>query len=154
MSSAIALSQKLISRGKRTHELAFGSDESFGMGPRRFITIEEASQVPPRSLRDELVKLYFECFHPFCPVVDEFDFMRTYEKSEEDAQIRKNFDLPLFQAMMFVAFGVSVFYDGQPDFLSSDAFCFLFSTCLLLDFVLLLSNLFMRAKEPTSTKQA
>lgn len=111
MSSAIAISQRLMNtanHGKRTHELAFGSDESFGYGPRRFMTVDEARQIPPKPLRDELVKLYFECFHPFCPVIDEYDFMRIYDKIEDDEQLKKTLDLPLFQAMMFVAFGVSV----------------------------------------------
>jgi hypothetical protein len=71
------------------------------------MTVEEASQLPPRPLRDELVKLYFECFHPFCPVVDEYDFTRIYDKIQDDEQLKKTVDLPLFQAMMFVAFGVS-----------------------------------------------
>lgn len=72
------------------------------------MTVDEASQLPPKLIRDELVKLYFECFHPFCPVVDEYDFMRVYDKAGDDEKLKKNVDLPLFQAMMFVAFGVSV----------------------------------------------
>lgn len=72
------------------------------------MTVEEACRVPHKAVRDELVKLYFQYFHPFCPVVDEYDFMQVYDKIEDDEQLGKKIELPLFQAMMFVAFGVGV----------------------------------------------
>jgi hypothetical protein len=72
------------------------------------MTVDDACRVPPKALRDELVKLYFQYFHPFCPIVDEYDFMQVYDKIEDDEQLGKKIELPLFQAMMFVAFGVGV----------------------------------------------
>lgn len=110
MSSAIALSKELHQKkGKRSHSAAFGDDDNPVHRPR-FVSIEEASQVPGKAVRDELVKLYFQHFHPFCPVVDEFDFMEVYDGIENDEQLKKRVELPLFQAMMFVAIGVCVLY--------------------------------------------
>jgi hypothetical protein len=108
-SSAIALSKKLGNDGKRSHALAFGSDDSFLHRPRKFMTVEEACRIPHKAVRDDLVKLYFLHFHSFCPVVDEYDFMQAYDKIEDDEQLGKSIELPLFQAMMFVAFGVCGF---------------------------------------------
>jgi hypothetical protein len=107
--SAIALSKRLGAEGKRSHELAFGTDDSFLHRPRKFMTVEDACRIPHKTVRDELVKLYFLHFHPFCPIVDEHDFMQVYDKIEDDEQLGKKIELPLFQAMMFVAFGVGVF---------------------------------------------
>jgi len=107
MSSAIALSQKLINNGKRSHSAAFGDDDNPIRRPQ-FFSIDEACQLPEKKLRDELVKLYFEHFHPFCPVVDEYDFMEIYKEIKDDEQLKDKVELTLFQAMMKVAFGVSV----------------------------------------------
>ena len=107
-SSVIALSKKLGTDGKRSHALAFGSDDNFLHKPRKFMTVDDACRIPHKAVRDDLVKLYFQYFHPFCPVVDEYDFMQVYDKIEDDEQLGKSIELPLFQAMMFVAFGVGV----------------------------------------------
>lgn len=107
MSSAIALSQKLKNNGKRSYSAAFGDDDNPVHRPR-FMSIDDACQIPEKKLRDELVKLYFEHFHPFCPVVDEYDFMETYNEIEDDEQLKDRVELTLFQAMIKVAFGVSV----------------------------------------------
>ena len=107
MTSAIALSKELYEKkGKRSYSAAFGSDDVNPIYRPRFMSIEEASQVPSKPVRDELVKLYFQHFHPFCPVVDEFDFMEIYEGIENEEELKKRVDLSLFQAMMFVAIGV------------------------------------------------
>ena len=109
MSSAIALSKQLKkSKGKRSYHSAFGDDEDDSRHRPRFISMEEACQVPPRAVRDELVKLYFQHFHPFCPIVDEVDFMEAYDSIENDEQLKENVELSLFQTMMFVAIGVGV----------------------------------------------
>lgn len=111
MSSALALSQLLEKKKentksrKRPYALVFGDDDNPLYRPR-FMTLDEAYQVPSKAIRDELVKLYFLRFHPFCPVVDEFDFMEVYDQVETDEQLKKKVDLTLFQAMMFVAIGV------------------------------------------------
>lgn len=105
MSSAIALSKTIKTKGKRTHEIAFG-DEDGPVTPSRYISIEEACQPPEKRLRDELVKLYFIHFHPFCPVVNEVEFMEIYRDIENDEQLKERISIPLFQAMMNVAFGV------------------------------------------------
>jgi hypothetical protein len=113
MSSALALSQLLEKKkeskksGKRPYALAF-DDEDNPLHRPTFMTFGEACQVPPKAIRDELVKLYFLRFHPFCPSVDEFDFMEVYDQVETEEQLRKKVDLTLFQAMMFVASGVRV----------------------------------------------
>lgn len=104
MSSAIALSKTIKTKGKRTHEIAFG-DEDGPVAPSRYISIEEACQPPEKRLRDELVKLYFIHFHPFCPVVNEVEFMEIYRDIEDDEQLKERVSIPLFQAMMNVAFG-------------------------------------------------
>jgi hypothetical protein len=106
MSSAVALSQRLKKSGKRSHEIAFGDDDN-SVHVSRYISIAEASQLPERNLRDELVKLYFTHFHPLCPVVDEVEFMETYNDFEDDKEFKNRFPLTLFQAMMNVAFAVS-----------------------------------------------
>jgi len=72
------------------------------------MTVDDACRIPHKVVRDDLVKLYFQYFHPFCPVVDEYDFMQVYDKIEDDELLGKSIELPLFQAMMFVAFGVGV----------------------------------------------
>lgn len=84
------------------------------------MTVDDACRIPHKSVRDELVKLYFQYFHPFCPVVDEYDFMQIYDKIEDDEQLGKKIELPLFQAMMFVAFGVGVFLSAR-NLISSNA---------------------------------
>jgi hypothetical protein len=71
------------------------------------ISIDKACQLPEKDLRDELVKLYFTHFHPLCPVIDEVEFMETYNDVEDDEQFPRRISLTLFQAMMNVAFGVS-----------------------------------------------
>jgi hypothetical protein len=126
MSSAIALSQKLINNGKRTYTSAFGHDDDHAYRPyesafapednvsyypRQYMSMEDACSIPPKPLRDELVRLYFVHFHPFCPVVNELDFMDIYDSIEDDELFKKSVDLTLFQAMMFVAIGVS---SGSP----------------------------------------
>jgi hypothetical protein len=106
MSSAIALSQTVKKNGKRSHEIAFGDDESSVHSPRH-LCVDKAYQLPEKSLRDELVKLYFVHFHPFCPVIDEVEFMEIYNDVKDDEQLQRRIPLPLFHAMMNVAFGVS-----------------------------------------------
>jgi hypothetical protein len=122
MSTAIALSRKLSNvrkrsyssafgwdddHGYRPYELAFSAEETICYYPRQYISMEDACRIPDKPLRDELVRLYFVHFHPFCPVVNEIDFMDLYDNADDDEQLRKKIDLTLFQAMMFVAFGVS-----------------------------------------------
>jgi len=106
MSTAISLSQKIKRNGKRSHDTAFPDEDNTIHVPRH-ISIDEACQLPEKKLRDELVKLYFTHFHPFCPVVDEVEFMETYNNIEDDEQLKQRIPLPLFQAMMNVSFGVS-----------------------------------------------
>ena len=107
MSSAIALSKTLKEKGKRSHETAFEGDDS-PVHISRHLSIDEACQPPEKSLRDELVKLYFIHFHPFCPIIDEVEFMEIYRDIEDDEeQFKQRVSVPLFQAMMNVAFGVS-----------------------------------------------
>ena len=106
MSSAIALAQTLTTNGKRSYERAFGDDES-SVHLSRHISVDKAYQLPEKNLRDELVKLYFTHFHPFCPVVDEVEFMEIYNDVKDDEQLQRRIPLPLFHAMMNVAFGVS-----------------------------------------------
>ena len=108
MSTAITLSKRLQKGGKRSHDTAFGDDDSLAQVPRH-ISIDDACQLPEKKLRDELVKLYFTHFHPLCPVVDEVEFMEIYRDTEDDEQLKQRFPLPLFQAMMNVAFGVSFY---------------------------------------------
>ena len=108
MSSAITFSQSLQRNGKRSHQVAFGDEEESPVSISRRISIAEASQLPERGLRDELVKLYFTHFHPLCPVVDEVEFMGIYNNSGDDEEFEKRFPLALFQAMMNVAFAVSL----------------------------------------------
>jgi hypothetical protein len=108
MVSAIALLPKPKSHIKRTHSIAFGGeDDDEAVNAPRFMSVAEACQLPEKKLRDELVKLYFEHFHQFCPVVDEFDFMETYNEITDDEEFPTRIDMTLFQAMMHVAFGVS-----------------------------------------------
>jgi hypothetical protein len=106
MSTAIALSQTLKKNGKRSHEVAFGDDESSVHLSQHF-SVDKAYQLPEKNLRDELVKLYFIHFHPFCPIIDEVEFMDIYNDVKDDEQFQRRVSLPLFNAMMNVAFGVS-----------------------------------------------
>ncbi len=141
MSSAIALSQKLKKNGKRTHETAF-EDEEISTHVSRHISIAEASQLPEKKLRDELVKLYFIHFHPHCPVVDEVEFMEIYNEFKDDEGFKKRFPLTLFQTMMNVAFGVSFYIIRY----SSACLICNCSTYLAQDFRARLINLSTKAK--------
>jgi hypothetical protein len=76
------------------------------------ISVEEASLLPPKMLRDELVLLYFRHIHPLCPFIDEYKFSEIYYTAESDEELLQNVDLCLFQAMMFAAFTVSLFLHG------------------------------------------
>jgi hypothetical protein len=105
--SAIALLPKPKNHVKRSYSIAFADEDDQSVNAPRFISVAEACQFPEKKLRDELVKLYFEHFHQFCPVVDEFDFMEIYNTIQDDEELPKKLDLTLFQAMMNVAFGVS-----------------------------------------------
>jgi hypothetical protein len=59
-----------------------------------------------KSLREELVAIYFEQVHPLCPIIDEQNFWWHYfVLTEED--FFDMFPAILFNAMMFAAFGVS-----------------------------------------------
>ncbi|RFU35027.1 hypothetical protein B7463_g1274, partial [Scytalidium lignicola] len=42
------------------------------------------NRIPPKSLRDELVLLYFKHVHPLCPIFDEVGFHTCYYCSDED----------------------------------------------------------------------
>lgn len=103
---AIALSQTLQKNKKRSYETAFGDDDN-SAHLSRHISVDTASELPEKELRDELVKLYFTHFHPLCPVIDEVEFMAIYKDIRENNQLKDRIPLPLFQAMMNVAFGVS-----------------------------------------------
>jgi hypothetical protein len=147
MSSAIALSQKPVITRKRTYTSAFEYDNSLNNHPRRFTSIEEACKIPDKPIRDALIKVYFEHFHSFCPVVNEVDFMEVYDGIRDDEQLIKRIDLTLFQAMMFVAIAV-----GSLEFGTPLANFNIYSTCLLLNFAVLPINLSTKAKEHYSSE--
>lgn len=67
----------------------------------------DACMTPIRYISNELVTLYFQHVHPFCPVVDEFNFMNLYKTFREEDGVLRYVELILFQAMMFTAFAVS-----------------------------------------------
>jgi hypothetical protein len=75
------------------------------------MSVEEASVLPPKMLRDELVLLYFRHIHLLCPFIDEYKFSEIYYMAETDEELLDHVDLCLFQAMMFAAFTVSLFHD-------------------------------------------
>jgi hypothetical protein len=54
------------------------------------------------------VVLYFYHVHALCPAVDEFNFTRLYSRYRDEAELINHIELPLFQAMMFAAFAVSI----------------------------------------------
>jgi hypothetical protein len=74
------------------------------------MSVEEASVLPPKMLRDELVLLYFRHIHLLCPFIDEYKFSEIYYMSETDDELLEHVDLCLFQAMMFAAFTVNLFH--------------------------------------------
>ena len=74
------------------------------------ITTEEldaAHKLPPRGLRNRLVRLYFRHVHPLCPIVDEFAFAESYSNTNDGEELGDNINLLLFQSMMFAAAAVS-----------------------------------------------
>ena len=75
------------------------------------ISVEEASILPPKMLRDELVLLYFRHIHLLCPFIDEYKFSEIYYMAETEEELLEHVDLCLFQAMMFAAFTVNLFHD-------------------------------------------
>jgi hypothetical protein len=75
------------------------------------MSVEEASVLPPKVLRDELVLLYFRHIHLLCPFIDEYKFSELYYMAETDEELLEHVDLCLFQAMMFAAFTVSLLPD-------------------------------------------
>lgn len=56
-------------------------------------------------LRDDLVKIYFNNIHPFCPIIDEQNFWWHYVTLNEE-DFFATFPPMLFNAMMFAAFAV------------------------------------------------
>jgi hypothetical protein len=60
-------------------------------------------RLPSKSLRDELVCLYFQHVHPVCPIFDEVEFHSTYYLNNDDMSFLQCISLLEFQAMMFVA---------------------------------------------------
>jgi hypothetical protein len=177
MSSAIAISQKLVNNaqklvnsGKRTYTSAFGYDDDHAYRPyesafnpednvsyypRQYMSMEDACSIPPKPLRDELVRLYFVHFHPFCPVVNELEFMDIYDSIEDDELFKRSVDLTLFQAMMFVAIGVSRTprppTESDPQ---SNSILEIRSTFPYLTSAIPLTNRSLRAKERYSIKRA
>ena len=107
MSSAIALSQTLNKNGKRSREIPSWDNENTPVNLAPHVSLDKACQLPEKTLRDELVKLYFTHFHPFCPIIDEVEFMEIYNDCGDDEQLQGRISLPLFHAMMNNAFGVS-----------------------------------------------
>ncbi|KAF2093873.1 hypothetical protein NA57DRAFT_80874 [Rhizodiscina lignyota] len=66
--------------------------------------VESAKDLPEKSLRDELVAIYFRHVHPLLPVIDEYEFVRIYKSCSNEDELSQQFDIMLFQAMMFMAF--------------------------------------------------
>lgn len=58
------------------------------------------------TLRDELIKIYFENVHPLCPIIDEQNFCWHYYSLTE-TQFIGLFPSIMFNAMIFAAFAVS-----------------------------------------------
>jgi len=71
-------------------------------------SIEEAHILLPKTLRDELILLYFRHIHPLCPFIDEYRFSEDYYSADSDEELLEKIDVCLFQAMMFTAFTVSI----------------------------------------------
>lgn len=69
--------------------------------------LDAAYKLPPRGLRNRLVRLYFRHVHPLCPIVDEFAFAESYSNTNDGEELGDNINLLLFQSMMFAAAAVS-----------------------------------------------
>ena len=69
--------------------------------------LDAAHKLPPRGLRNRLVRLYFRHVHPLCPIVDEFAFAESYSNTNDGEELGENINLLLFQSMMFAAAAVS-----------------------------------------------
>jgi len=112
MSSALALLSR-FKEGKKRDGLSVSelktSDDRFTKRRKSetfvpgYLREDVACTLPPKSLRDELVVVYFRHIHPLCPVVDEFEFTERYYASANEQQPIQHTDLPLFQAMLFAA---------------------------------------------------
>lgn len=76
------------------------------------MTIKEASTLPDRELREELVLVYFCHVHPLCPFIDEYSFCEVYYMAETDEDLLAHIDIGLFQSRVFVAFTVRSFHLG------------------------------------------
>ncbi|KAJ0420299.1 hypothetical protein BJY00DRAFT_313238 [Aspergillus carlsbadensis] len=67
-----------------------------------------------KSLRDELVRLYFYHDHHLCPVVDEFALCDAYFATDAEATLVERVDAAVLCAMMFVAFA-ALYNQHAPD---------------------------------------
>ncbi|EXJ76474.1 uncharacterized protein A1O5_00982 [Cladophialophora psammophila CBS 110553] len=56
-----------------------------------------------KSLRDELIEVYFRQFHPICPAVDRTGFLRWYQAPEQDATVHPQLMQLVFLSILFAA---------------------------------------------------
>jgi hypothetical protein len=121
MTSALTLLHEFNYNGKRPNTSIFDNGITPAYRPRstrslsvaapeaRTMTLDEASSIVSKPLRDELVKTYFVHVHPLCPIVDEFDWFEFYDDIEDD-ELKKHPNLLLFQVMMFAASAVCTIF--------------------------------------------
>lgn len=70
--------------------------------------IEEKPDLPEKPFRDQLVHLYFVHVHPITPVIDEHEFCKAYDTSEDGLSVLQHaVTLLEFQAMLFAGALVS-----------------------------------------------
>lgn len=62
-----------------------------------YLAAKGALTIPEPQLRDELLKSYINYMHPFMPILDLDQFLRTIARNDGDQQL----SLLLFQAVMF-----------------------------------------------------
>jgi hypothetical protein len=69
-----------------------------------FLRQKGAFDIPQRHVMDQFVSSYFKVFHPFFPVIDKEDFLRSYDNMKEPSQ--HSLSLLLLQSVLFVASSV------------------------------------------------
>lgn len=86
-------------------------DEDLSSPEPLFAAVSSLATVPDtlsKELLDELVTIYFMDVHPLLPVVDEYEFAEMYKECSSEYDVYENFEAVLFQAMIFMAFAVSL----------------------------------------------
>ena len=91
------------------HEIAIRiSDQQHSLNPMYYTQGNRHSVLRIENIQDDAIALYFLHNHPTLPIVDEDDFMRSYQSYIVDERCVESINRILIQAVLLVGVSVSI----------------------------------------------